>query len=64
MGLHSDLDIYKAVYDLLLYIVRLVKNMPRDYKQAIGSERPEFRGRTRPYRGRSAGMSCYATLDL
>lgn len=38
MGLHSDLPLYKTVYELLQLIVRLVKNMPREFKQALGGE--------------------------
>ena len=38
MALHSDLPLYKTVYELLQFIVRLVKNMPREFKQALGGE--------------------------
>lgn len=38
MALHTQLPIYKVAYDLLDIVTDLVKNMPRDYKQAIGSE--------------------------
>ncbi|MBI4997827.1 MAG: hypothetical protein HZC22_13235 [Rhodocyclales bacterium] len=38
MGLHSDLPLYKTVYELLQLIMRLVKNMPREFKQALGGE--------------------------
>jgi hypothetical protein len=38
MGIHSDTDIYKATYSLLQYVMLLVKNMPRDFKQALGAE--------------------------
>lgn len=36
MGLHSSLPIYKAVYDLLVLVTEVTRNMPRDYKQSIG----------------------------
>ena len=38
MGLHSDLPLYQTVYELLQLIVRLVKHMPREFKQALGGE--------------------------
>ena len=38
MGLHKDLPIYKVAYDLLNTITDLTKNMPRDFKQSIGSK--------------------------
>lgn len=38
MALHSDTAVYKANYDLIMAIVKIVKNMPRDYKAIIGGE--------------------------
>jgi hypothetical protein len=38
MALHSDTDIYKANYDLIFGIVKVVKNMARDFKAIIGGE--------------------------
>ena len=38
MALHTSLPIHKASYDLLDIIVELVKNMPRDFKQALGGK--------------------------
>lgn len=38
MALHSDTDIYKANYELIFSIVKIVKNMPRDFKAIIGGE--------------------------
>ena len=36
MALHTTLPIYKMAYDLLRVVTELVKNMPRDFKQAVG----------------------------
>jgi hypothetical protein len=37
VGLHTDLNVYKAAYDLAgLVIDDLIKNMPRNVKRAIG----------------------------
>lgn len=36
MALHSSLPIYRAVYELLLLVTEVTRNMPRDYKQSIG----------------------------
>lgn len=36
MALHTTLPIYKATYDLLTVAVDYVRNMPRDFKAAIG----------------------------
>ena len=37
MGMHTDLAVYKAAYDLVgLVIDDLVRNMPRNVKRAIG----------------------------
>ncbi len=38
MTLHSDTAVYKANYDLIKAVIRIVKNMPRDYKQILGGE--------------------------
>jgi len=38
MANHTDLPIYKIAYDLLDVITDLAKNMPRDFKQSIGSK--------------------------
>jgi len=38
MALHSDTAIYKANYDLIFSIVKVVKNMPRDFKAILGGE--------------------------
>lgn len=38
MGLHSELPIYKTAYDLLQVVMKLVKNMSRDFKQSLGCE--------------------------
>jgi hypothetical protein len=38
MGFHTELQIYQATYGLLDFIMELVKNMPRDYKQHIGGK--------------------------
>lgn len=37
MGLHYNLPIYKATYDLLREVVKTSRNMPRDVKQAVGN---------------------------
>lgn len=37
MALHTNLPIYKVAYNLFDTSVSLVKNMPRDFKQAIGA---------------------------
>lgn len=36
MALHTDLDIYKAAYELLGLVFDFVKNMRRDYKAPLG----------------------------
>ena|SRR5258708_33094717 len=37
MALHTELDIYKAAYDMLgLTIDELIKNMPRSVSRAVG----------------------------
>lgn len=38
MAIHTTLPIYKVAYDLLDVIIDLAKNMPRDFKQSIGSK--------------------------
>ena len=38
MALHTELPIYKVAYDLLDVIMDLVRNMPRDFKQSIGTK--------------------------
>jgi hypothetical protein len=38
MALHSDTDIYKANYELIFGIVKIAKNMPRDFKAILGGE--------------------------
>ncbi len=38
MALHTELPIYKVAYDLLGVTTDLVRNMPRDFKQSIGSK--------------------------
>jgi len=38
MANHTELPIYKIAYDLLDVITDLAKNMPRDFKQSIGSK--------------------------
>ena len=38
MALHTNLPIYKVAYNLLDVITDLVKNMPRDFKNSIGSK--------------------------
>lgn len=36
MGLHQELPVYKACYDLLLEVFRLTKDFTRDYKYTAG----------------------------
>ncbi len=36
MAIHTDLPIYKLAYELLSMTTDLIKNMPRDYRVAIG----------------------------
>jgi hypothetical protein len=36
MGLAEELPIYKATYDLVLVVFRLVKNFNKEYKYTIG----------------------------
>jgi len=38
MAIHTALPIYKVAYNLLDVITDLVKNMPRDFKNSIGSK--------------------------
>ena len=38
MALHSELPIYKVAYDLLSCVVRVTRNMPREFKQSIGGK--------------------------
>lgn len=37
MALHSELPIYRVAYDLLGLVVKMVRNMPRDAKHALGA---------------------------
>lgn len=37
MGLHYNLPIYKATYNLLREVVKASRNMPKDVKQAVGN---------------------------
>ena len=37
MALHSELPIYKVVYDLFGLVVQASRNMPRDVKQQMGA---------------------------
>jgi hypothetical protein len=36
MGLHYDLPVYKACYDLLLEIFQFTKDFSREYKYTVG----------------------------
>lgn len=36
MGLHYDLPVYKACYDLLLEIFQFIKDFSREYKYTVG----------------------------
>lgn len=36
MALHSQLPIYKVVYDLLSLVTEITRSFPRDFKQSIG----------------------------
>ena len=36
MGLHQELPVYKASYDLLLAIFEFTKNFNKDYKYTVG----------------------------
>jgi len=36
MGLHQELPVYKACYDLLLEIFRFTKNFSKEYKYTVG----------------------------
>lgn len=38
MGLHSDLQIYKTVFELLKLVAKFCKHMNRDYRQILGGE--------------------------
>jgi hypothetical protein len=38
MGLHSDLEIYKTVFELLKLVAKFCKHMNRDYRQILGGE--------------------------
>lgn len=38
MGLHTELSIYKAAYDLFDVVTDLARNMPRDHKAQLGSK--------------------------
>jgi hypothetical protein len=38
MGLHNELPIYKAAYDLLGMAVDVTRNIPRDFKRLIGEK--------------------------
>jgi hypothetical protein len=37
MALHTELPIYKLAYDLLTQSTGLIKNMPREFKNSLGS---------------------------
>jgi hypothetical protein len=36
MGLHSELPVYKASYDLLLEIFKFVKDFSKEFKYTVG----------------------------
>jgi hypothetical protein len=36
MALHSSLPIYKSAYELLRLVTEVTRNMPRDFKRALG----------------------------
>lgn len=38
MAISTNLPIYKVAYDLFSVVTDLIKNMPRDFKQSIGSK--------------------------
>jgi hypothetical protein len=38
MALHHELPIYKGTYELLVLVVQLTRNIPRDFKRLIGEE--------------------------
>ncbi|OIR11006.1 hypothetical protein GALL_71770 [mine drainage metagenome] len=38
MALHTETTIHKTAYDLFDAVMDLVKNMPRDFKQSLGSK--------------------------
>ena len=38
MALHKDLPIYATTYELLAHVVKLAKNMPRDFKHSMGGK--------------------------
>ena len=38
MGLHHDLPIYKAAYDLLSMAIDITKHLPRDLKAGLGAK--------------------------
>jgi hypothetical protein len=38
MGLHYDLPVYKACYDLLLEIFQFTKDFGKEYKYTVGEE--------------------------
>jgi hypothetical protein len=38
MALHKDLPIYKTAYDLLVNVIKITTNFPRDFKRLIGDE--------------------------
>ena len=38
MALHSTLPIYKATYELLVLVIQVTRNMPRDLKSSMGAD--------------------------
>lgn len=38
MAHYENLPVYKAVYDLLLYVFRIGKNIQRDYRYTLGED--------------------------
>ena len=38
MANHTQLPIYKETYELLQHVIKITKNMPRDFKQSMGGK--------------------------
>lgn len=38
MAIHTELDIFKATYDLLTHVVKITRSIPRDFKDSIGRD--------------------------
>ncbi len=38
MAIHTELEIFKAAYDLLAHVVKITRSIPRDFKDSLGKD--------------------------